>query len=148
MATRHIFGGGWTESEPTAEINMVPLIDVFMVMLVVFMITAPIVTPTLEVQLPRVSLTSTSDPNQTLVITIDRRARIAVNENVLGPLRSERTLRQFEKRVNEWKASYPGAPAFLRVDRLVRYGTVIQVMARLNRLGIVNVGLMIDPETN
>ena len=143
---RHVIGGTWTESEPVAEINVIPLVDVFMVMLIIFMITAPIITPTLEVQLPRVTLAPGTDPNQTIIITIDRRARLAVNEKVLGPLRSERTLRQFEKAVLGWRAEYPAAPAFLRVDRLVRYGTVIQVMARLNRIGVVDVGLMIEPE--
>ena len=143
---RHILGGGWTESEPMAEINIVPLVDVFMVMLVIFMITAPIITPTLNVQLPRVSLAPGTNPNQTVIITIDRQARLAVNEKVLGPLRSGNTLRRFEREILSWKADYPYAPAFLRVDRLVRYGTVIQVMARLNRMGVVDVGLMIETE--
>ena len=138
--------GGWTESEPLAEINIVPLVDVFMVMLIIFMITAPIITPTLEVQLPRVSWAPGTDPLQTLIITIDRRARLAINEQVLGPLRSESTLRAFERKVTEWRAEYPGSAAFLRIDHLVRYGTVIQVMARLNRLGVVDVGLMIETE--
>ena len=143
---RQVLGGGWTEGEPMSEINVVPLVDVFMVMLIIFMITAPIITPTLLVQLPRVSLAPGTDPNQTLIITIDRRARLAINEKVLGPLRAQSTLRQFEREITQWKAKYPSSPAFLRVDRLVRYGTVIQVMARLNRMGVVDVGLMIEPE--
>ncbi len=141
-----IIGGDWTEAESLSDINIVPLVDVLLVLLVIFMMTAPIITPTLEVQLPRVSLEPGTDPQQTLVITIDRRARLAVNDRVLGPLRSQSTLRQFEREIREWKADYPHAAAFMRVDRLVRYGTVIQVMARLNRMGVVDVGLMIEPE--
>ena len=146
MMARHPLGESWTEAEPLSEINIVPLVDVLLVLLVIFMITAPIITPTLQVQLPRVSLSPGTDPQQTLIITIDRRARLAVNEKVLGPLRSQTTLKQFDREILNWKANYPASAAFLRVDRLVRYGTVIQVMARLNRMGVVDVGLMIESD--
>jgi biopolymer transport protein ExbD len=140
--------GGWTESEPLSDINVVPLVDVLLVLLVIFMITAPIVAPTLQVQLPRVSLNPGTNPNQTITITIDREERLAVNDKVLGLLRDDDTLRRFEGEIDAWRAGYPGAPAFLRADRLVRYGTVVQVMARLNRMGVVDVGLMIEQESN
>ncbi len=136
----------WTEAEPLSDINIVPLVDVLLVLLVIFMITAPIITPTLEVQLPRVALSPGTNPNQTLTITVDRQNRLAVNDKVLGAMRAQSTLRRFDQEVSRWRANYPGQAAFLRVDRLVRYGTVIQVMARLNRMGVVDVGLMIEPE--
>lgn len=138
----------WTEAEPLSEINIVPLVDVLLVLLVIFMITAPIITPTLEVQLPRVALSPGTNPNQTLTITIDRQNHLAVNDKVLGAMRAQSTLRRFDRAVSRWRADYPGQAAFLRVDRLVRYGTVIRVMARLNRMGIVEVGLMIEEEAN
>ena len=140
--------GGWTEQEPLSEINIVPLVDVLLVLLVIFMITAPIVAPTLQVQLPRVALNPGTNPNQTITITIDREDRLAVNDKVLGPLRDDATLRRLEGEIANWRADYPSAPAFLRADRLVRYGTVVQVMARLNRMGVVDVGLMIEQESN
>ncbi len=138
----------WTEAEPLSDINIVPLVDVLLVLLVIFMITAPIITPTLEVQLPRVALSPGTNPNQTLTITIDRQNRLAVNDKVLGAMRAQSTLRRFDREVSRWRADYPGQAAFLRVDRLVRYGTVIRVMARLNRMGIVDVGLMIEEAAN
>ena len=138
----------WTESEPLSDINIVPLVDVLLVLLVIFMITAPIITPTLEVQLPRVALSPGTNPNQTLTITIDRQNRLAVNNKVLGAMRAQSTLRRFDREVSRWRADYPGQAAFLRVDRLVRYGTVIRVMARLDRMGIVDVGLMIEEAAN
>ena len=140
--------GVWTESEPLSDINIVPLVDVLLVLLVIFMITAPIVAPTLQVQLPRVSFNPGTNPNQTITITIDREDRLAVNDRVLGPLRDDATLRRFESEIAAWRAHYPGSPAFLRADRLVRYGTVVQVMARLNRMGVVDVGLMIEQESD
>lgn len=139
-------GGEWTSSEPISDINVVPLVDVLLVLLVIFMITAPIITDTLDVQLPRASLSPGTRTNQTLIITVDRRGTLAVNQHVMGPIRSRSTMQRFDRAIQAWKAANQGAPAFLRADRRIRYGTVIQVMAQLRRLGVVDVGLMIERE--
>ncbi|MBI4084231.1 MAG: biopolymer transporter ExbD [Candidatus Lambdaproteobacteria bacterium] len=140
------FGSDWTTSEPLSDINIVPLVDVLLVLLVIFMITAPIITHSLDVQLPRASLAPGTRSNQTLVITIDQEGKLAVNETVLGPLRFQETVQRFDREIRRWQTTYPGTPAFLRADRRIRYGTVIQVMAHLRRIGVVDVGLMIERE--
>ncbi len=140
------FGSDWTTGEELYDINIVPLVDVLLVLLVIFMITAPIITDTLDVQLPRASLSPGTRTNQTLIITVDRRGTLAVNQNVMGPIRSRSTMQRFDRAIQAWKAANQGAPAFLRADRRIRYGTVIQVMAQLRRLGVVDVGLMIERE--
>ena len=141
-------GTNWTSAEPVSDINVVPLVDVLLVLLVIFMITAPIISHTLDVQLPRASLAPGTRPNQTLIITIDRKGTLAVNDRVMGPIRSAEAGRRFNREISRWKSKYPGNPAFLRADRRIRYGTVIQVMARLRKLGVVDVGLMIEREEN
>lgn len=140
------FGSDWTTGEELYDINIVPLVDVLLVLLVIFMITAPIITDTLDVQLPRASLSPGTRTNQTLIITVDRRGTLAVNQHVMGPIRSRSTMQRFDRAIQAWKAANQGAPAFLRADRRIRYGTVIQVMAQLRRLGVVDVGLMIERE--
>lgn len=140
------FGSDWTTGEELYDINIVPLVDVLLVLLVIFMITAPIITDTLDVQLPRASLALGTRTNQTLIITVDRHGTLAVNQNVMGPIRSRSTMQRFDRAIQAWKAANQGAPAFLRADRRIRYGTVIQVMAQLRRLGVVDVGLMIERE--
>ena len=142
------FGSGWTEPEEIAEINIVPFVDVLMVLLVIFMITAPIIAHTLDVQLPRASLAPGTRTNQTLIITLDRRGTLAVNDKIMGPIRSREAMRRFDRQITRWKTTNPGAAAFLRADRRIRYGTVIQVMAQLRRLGVIDVGLMIEREGN
>ncbi len=137
-------GADWTSAEPISDINIVPLVDVLLVLLVIFMITAPVISHTLDVKLPRASLAPGTRANQTLIVSVDRKGRIAVNDRVMGPLRSQETARRFERAINRWRVRYPGNPAFLRADRRIRYGTVIQVMARLRKLGVVDVGLMIE----
>ena len=140
------FGSDWTTADEVADINIVPLVDVLLVLLVIFMITAPIITHTLDVQLPRASLSPGTRTDQTLIVTVDRRGTLAVNQKVMGPIRERDTLKRFDREIHAWKAANPGAPAFLRADRRLRYGTVIQVMAQLRRLGVIDVGLMIERE--
>jgi biopolymer transport protein ExbD len=140
------FGSDWTAADEVSDINIVPLVDVLLVLLVIFMITAPIITHTLDVQLPRATLSPGTRTDQTLIVTVDREGTLAVNQRVMGPIRNRDTVERFDKEINAWKAANPGAPAFLRADRRLRYGTVIQVMAQLRRLGVVDVGLMIERE--
>jgi len=142
------FGSDWTTANEVSDINIVPLVDVLLVLLVIFMITAPIITHTLDVQLPRASLSPGTRTDQTLIISVDHLGTLAVNQKVLGPIRDQDTVQRFEQAVHAWKATNPGAAAFLRADRRLRYGTVIQVMAQLRRLGVVDVGLMIEREGN
>ncbi|MEE8433517.1 MAG: biopolymer transporter ExbD, partial [bacterium] len=78
--------------------------------------------------------------------TVDRRGVLAVNEKVMGSIKNKNAIKRMEARLTQWKAANQQAPAFLRADRRIRYGTVIQVMAHLRRMGIVNVGLMIERE--
>jgi biopolymer transport protein TolR len=129
-----------------SDINIVPLVDVLLVLLVIFMITAPIISQTLDVQLPRATLTAGTRTDQTLVVSVDQDGAVAVNETVVGPLREQTGKQRFEQEIQRWKAAYPGTPAFLRADRRLRYGQIIQVMAELRRLGVVDVGLMIERE--
>jgi biopolymer transport protein ExbD len=142
------FGSDWTVAEEVSDINIVPLVDVLLVLLVIFMITAPIITHTLDVQLPRASLSPGTRTDQTLIISVDHLGTLAVNQKVLGPIRDRDTIQRFDQAVHSWKATNPGAAAFLRADRRLRYGTVIQVMAQLRRLGVIDVGLMIEREGN
>ena len=138
------FGSDWTSGEPLSDINIVPLVDVLLVLLVIFMITAPIISHTLDVKLPRASLAPGTRGDQTLIISINQEGNLAVNEQVIGQIRYQETLTRLEREINRWKAQYPGTPVFLRADRRLRYGVVIQVMAHLRRLNVVDVGLMIE----
>ena len=143
---RKRFGQDWSEQEPMADINVVPLVDVLLVLLVIFMITAPIIAQSLDVQLPQATLSPSTRTDQTLIISLDQSTRLAVNDKVLGPMREQAVLQRLETEIRRWQAAAPGAPAFLRADRRLRYASVIQVMAHLRQLGVVDVGLMIERE--
>ena len=140
------FGSDWTAADDVADINVVPLVDVLLVLLVIFMITAPIITHTLDVQLPKANLSSGARTQQTLIVSLDHKGTVAINDRIVGPLSRQDALNRFEREINRWQAQYRGNPAFLRADRRIRYGTVMQVMAHLRRLNVVDVGLMIERE--
>lgn len=129
-----------------SDINVVPLVDVLLVLLVIFMITAPIITHTLDVQLPKADLSAGARTQQTLIVSVDQKGIVALNDKIVGLLSRQDALQRFEREVNRWKAQYKDSPAFLRADRRIRYGTVVQVMAHMRRLGVVDVGLMIERE--
>ena len=140
------FSFEWTESEDLADINIVPLVDVLLVLLVIFMITAPIIAHSLDVQLPQATLAAGTRTDRTLVISVDRRGVLAVNEKVMGSIKDKNAIKRMEAHLTRWRAANQQSPAFLRADRRIQYGAVIRVMALLRRMGIVNVGLMIERE--
>ncbi len=135
-----------SQGEVETEINVIPLVDVLLVLLVIFMITAPIITQTLPVQLPKSSLKLGAQVSRSMVVTIDRKGVLALNQKVVGYYRKRKSIAQFEKHMLQWKAQHPDAPAFLRADRRLRYQTVILIMSRLRKLGIDQVGLMFEQQ--
>lgn len=121
-----------------ADINVVSLIDVMMLLMVIFMITAPMMQGGVDIQLPRAQARPLESKNG-LVVTIDRGGNILVDENKL--------------RYEEFRASFKALAAqrgrggiYLRADKGVPYGTVVQVLAVMRAAGVGDVGLVAEPE--
>ena len=122
-----------------ADINVVSLIDVMMLLMVIFMITAPMMQGGVDIQLPQAQARPLESKNG-LVVTIDRGGNILVDENKL--------------RYDEFRASFKALAArrgrggiYLRADKGVPYGTVVQVLAVMRAAGVGDVGLVAEPET-
>ncbi len=129
---------------PMSEINVVPYIDVMLVLLVIFMITAPLLAQGVKVDLPRVPsepLESTGD--EPLVVTIDAAGRAYLNYGATQekPL-DDGTL---VIRVNALLRHRPGIPVLVKGDKASEYGDVVRVMSLLQRAGAPTVGLMTLP---
>lgn len=129
---------------PMAEMNVVPYIDVMLVLLVIFMITAPLLTQGVKVDLPQTS----SDPipgeqKEPLILTIDKAGNFFLNigDNNDKPVDSE-TLMQ---RVAAVLRRTPGTPVYVRGDTAVDYGKVVVAMSLLQKSGAPQVGLLTDP---
>ena len=121
-----------------AEINVVSLIDVMMLLMVIFMITAPIMQGGVDVALPKAEARPL-EPKRGLVVTVNRAGQIFVDETRL----SEREFRASFRAL----ASRRGKDGvYLRADQSVPYGTVVRVLAIMRGAGVPDVGLVAEPE--
>lgn len=126
------------------EINVVPYIDVMLVLLIIFMITAPLLTQGVKVDLPKASAEPlpAQDVNP-LVLSVDRQGRLTLNrgahpEEALTP-------DEIEARAQAELARHPDVAVLVKADAGVAYGVVMQAMVRLQHAGAHKVGLVSEP---
>jgi biopolymer transport protein ExbD len=126
------------EGMPMAEINMIPLIDVMLVLLVIFIITAPLLTHAVKIDLPKAS----SQPNITkpdnVQLAIDASGRVYWNGEVL-----ERS--GWRSRMTTASDLKPQPEVHIRADSTVAYGKVAEVMADAAKSGLTRIGFVSDP---
>jgi biopolymer transport protein ExbD/biopolymer transport protein TolR len=120
------------------EINVVSLIDVMMLLMVIFMITAPIMQGGVDVALPRAEARPL-EPKQGLVVTVNRRGQIFVDQTRL-------TYPEFRASFRALASSRGRDGVYLRADQGVPYGTVVRVLAVMRSAGVGDVGLVAEPE--
>jgi biopolymer transport protein ExbD len=135
------FGGfGKDErSAPMSDINMTPLIDVMLVLLVIFIITAPLLTRAVKLDLPRATAAAAPDTAQTVALSIDAQGQLFWDREPL----SEAQLR------SRFAAAGKQAPVpeiHLRADRATRYETIARVMADAQRAGLSRIGFVTLPD--
>lgn len=134
--------------KPISEINVVPYIDVTLVLLVIFMATAPLLTQGVKVDLPQApSEPLSNDQNDALVVSVKSDGAIFVN---IGIRRQEEkgrrvTIFSLEDQASKIIGARPDVPVYVRADHALDYGTVVQVMTVLQRAGAESVGLITDP---
>jgi len=122
-------------NRPMAEINVTPFVDVVLVLLIIFMVTAPFLAGGLEIDLPKVA-TKGLDVHEGLIISIRRDLTLAVGETVVRSDRFEAALK---------KANASERPVFLKADKSVPYGTIVEYIARMRRAGVSQLGLVTEP---
>ena len=130
--------------KPMAEINVVPYIDVMLVLLVIFMVTAPLLYQGVQVNLPEASADPVSpQDSEPLIVEVDSAGRyyLSVGEDPLAPLEA----RELMVQVAAVMRRSPGTAVLVRGDRDVPYGRVIEVMSRLKQAGVPQVGLLTQP---
>lgn len=127
------------EYRPMADINITNLVDVVLVLLIVFMISAPMMQAGVEIELPK-SSESPRDVSSGIVISIDKNQQIYIDQYKIQA-------DQFESRLKNIREVKKFRPIFIRADRNVPYGTVIELMAKIKSMGIENVGLVTEPES-
>lgn len=128
---------------PVAEINVVPYIDVMLVLLIIFMVTAPIVTQGVKVELPQgAAEVLPSDSKPPLVASIDGDGTYYLNKG--GSTNIEMDLEELATEVAAELRLTPERPVVVKADRNIPYDKVIQLMVTLQQNGVPSVGLMTD----
>ena len=122
-----------------ADINVTPLVDVMLVLLIIFMVTAPMMTQGMEVDLPKVDVQALRTEGENVVITLNSDGRIFIDENET----SYENLSDKIKRIVEFKNA---SQVHLRADRNIPYGQVAAVMGEIREAGVNNLGLVTEPE--
>ena len=123
---------------PMADINMTPLIDVMLVLLVIFIITAPLFTHAIRLDLPKVAAAPARQTPQTISLSIDAAGKIYWNGNVL-------TLDQMRARFVEAGKAAEQPEIQLRAERSTRYEVIAQVMGAAQQAGLERIGFVTDP---
>ena len=120
-----------------SEINVTPFVDVMLVLLVVFLVTAPMLFRGIDVRVPRTE-TRTVQPEERLVLTVTKEGSVFVGEQPITLARLERLLASLRQR-------NPKAAVFLRADERAAYGSVVKVMDIVKKAGIDRLGMVTEP---
>ncbi len=134
-------GPGKGKGRYLAEINVTPLVDVMLVLLIIFMVTAPMMTRGLDVKLPATTAKALPQKKENVVITVNAKAEIFLDKTEVGP---ELLKQKLAALVKEGRAGQ----VLLRADESVRYGKVAVVMTAIREAGVKDLGLVTAPATD
>jgi biopolymer transport protein ExbD len=137
VATQVPAGGGSRRRSQLAEINVTPLVDVMLVLLIISMVASPMLERGMTLELPA-TRTSTDISEARWVVSLDRDGRIRINDTPV-----HRSL--LEERMKTLASSSPNETVFLRADRLLPYGEVLLIMDDIRRAGIGRISLVTVP---
>ena len=130
-------GGGSRRQRQMAEINVTPLVDVMLVLLIISMVAAPMLQRGIKLELPATKSAS-EIAEARVVVSVDRNGRIRINDHPVHP-------DLLHERMKNLAAASPGETVFLRADKLLPYGEVLLVMDKIRTAGVTRVSLVTVP---
>jgi biopolymer transport protein TolR len=119
-------------------INVTPLVDVMLVLLVIFMVTAPILQQGVNINLPKVKAAALTGEDQQLVVSVNRSSQVFLNDVAIA-------LPELGAKLQAILATRPDRQVFLRADQSVRYGDVMRVIAAVKGAGVERLGMVTEP---
>jgi biopolymer transport protein TolR len=125
-------------SQPMSDINMTPLIDVMLVLLVIFMITAPLMTSSLKMELPKTAAAQPNDSGEALALAITADGQVHVGNDVVSHADLLQTLKATGKRL-------PQPDVLVRADQSVPYGRVAELIGLIQDAGLTHIGFVTQP---
>ena len=126
-------------AQPMSDINMTPLIDVMLVLLVIFMITAPLMTSSLKLDLPKTDAAQPSDTPQFISVALDRDGRTFYGDEPVDAA-------ALAERVAAAAKRNPQTEVQLRANKAVPYGRVAELIGVVQKAGLTRIGIVADPE--
>jgi biopolymer transport protein TolR len=123
---------------PMSDINMTPLIDVMLVLLVIFMITAPLMSSSLKLELPKADAAAPNDTPQFISIALDPQGQLYFGDEALDPA-------AFAARVLDTARKNPKTEVQLRADKAVPYGRVAELIGVVQKAGLNRIGFVTEP---
>ena len=141
-------GGSWEENEPLSEINVTPFVDVLLVLLIIFMVTAPIVNHVIQVDLPQDSYNKDvmKPLQEPLKLVIDKSGILYIGKTRIGDSAAEESQTVLKDRVTQWtRGKKQPWLVDVEADEKVDYGSIVPVIARLKELD-VSMNLVIRPK--
>ena len=133
------FNLGGEDDQPVAEINVTPMVDIMLVLLIIFMVTAPLMKQGVDVNLPETASTPVSTEDERLVLTMTKAKKFFLGKVEIPEAQLASKLGA-NARIKEGKSLY------LHADAALGYGEVVSVMADLRQAGVRQLGLITDPE--
>jgi biopolymer transport protein TolR len=137
------------KKRPISEINVVPYIDVMLVLLVIFMITAPLLTQGVNVNLPQAHAKAMSAKDKTpIVVSVNGHGEYFLNLSAhpLSPISPQQLMSQVSAYLLLAKEHHEKRPVYVKGDRDVQYGRVVKAMVMLQKAGAEDVGLITEPQ--
>jgi len=132
------FDQGSPGNEAISQINVTPLVDVMLVLLIIFMVTAPILQQGIAVDLPRVAAGSLAGQEEQLVVNVGKGGQVYLNDTPM-------TAEQLVTKLRAISTLRPDRQVYVRADQAVPYGQVMRVMGAVHDAGVVRVGLVTEP---
>lgn len=123
---------------PMSEINMTPLVDVMLVLVVIFIITAPLLASSIKLDLPRSEAAKPGDAPKFVTLVVDKSGQAFLNDQPLE-------LEQLAQKLAQWAKSSPETEVQLRADAAVPYGRIVQVMGTAQKAGLNRIGFVAEP---
>jgi biopolymer transport protein TolR len=133
------FSTGRSRSGFVSEINVTPMVDVMLVLLIIFMVTAPMMTQGLDVDLPETTAKSLRQNEDPVIVTLDKTGKITLGKIEVG----EALLRQ---QLTKLYAENSEQPIFLKADKNIAYGVVVNIMAEIKAAGFEKLGMITEPK--
>ena len=122
-----------------SDINVTPFVDVMLVLLIIFMVTAPMMMQGVDVSLPEATAEPLESEKEHLIITIDTKNQIFINDFQV-------TIDFLEEKLKKILEGRSDREVFLKADKDISYGTVVQVMAEIKGAGVEKLGMVTEPE--